>query len=132
GWNRRPLVVLASSVGRKEQGLPLAPLDDLTAAPLPAPLDGARLAVEGDGPDLLVALAVLRGARPRFTHPLAPRAGRPSAMLADLTTKVGSDVGARVGAGIGAVLGPIGSMLGRYLGEMAGSLGGKAVAAQSL
>src|SRR5262249_48957078 len=46
GWNRRPLVVLASSVGRKERGLPLAPLDDLTAAPLPAPLDAARVAAE--------------------------------------------------------------------------------------
>src|SRR5438132_311672 len=83
----------------------LAPLDDLTAAPLPLPLDGARLAAEGDGPDLLIALAALRGARPRFTHPLAPRADRPTAMLADLSTRVGSDVGGRIGAGIGAVLG---------------------------
>src|SRR5262249_18430313 len=92
----------------------------------------ARLAAEGDGPDLLMALAVLRASTPRFTHPLAPRADRPTAMLADLSTRVGTDVGGRLGAGIGAVLGPIGSMLGRYLGGMAGSMSGKAVAAQSL
>jgi len=131
GWNRRPLALRADDCGKKQAGLPLLPLPDLTCAPAPGPLAPA-LAAEADGPDLILALAALRAASWGFTHPLAPRQGEATSMLAGLSTKVGGDVGGRVGAGLGAALGPIGSMVGRYLGELAGSLGGKAVARQML
>ncbi len=131
GWNGRPLALSAAVVGKKQAGLPLLPLPDLTAAPLPFP-GGAGAAAEAEGPDLLLLLAALRHSTPRFVHPLAPRADTQESMIAGLSTQVGSSVGAQVGAGLGAALGPIGAMVGRHLGEIVGRLGGKALADQSL
>jgi hypothetical protein len=130
GWNRRPLVVQAGAVGKKQQGLPLLPVEDLTGAPEPFPVATRELA-EAEGPDLVLLLAVLRHASPSYTHPLAPGKGGNS-LIAGLAPQVATDIGRRVGGGLGAALGPIGSMVGQYLGEMAGSLGGKALAEQSV
>jgi hypothetical protein len=132
GWNRRPLAVMGANLPRKKRQLPLLPLDDLTAAPLAAALRVEAMAREAEGPDLVVALALLRRASPRWTHPLAPSAGSTASMVEGVSVQIGTDVGRRVGAGLGAVLGPIGSMVGQYLGGMAGTLGGKALAQQSL
>lgn len=132
GWNRRPLAVLSSAVGRKQRGLPLLPMDDLTAAPLPGPVRTDRMAEEAEGPELLLALALLRRSAFRFTHPLAPQAGATGSLIQGLSARVATDFGRKVGAGLGAALGPIGSMVGQYLGELAGSLGGKALAEQAL
>ena len=131
GWNGRPFALLAASVGKKQAELPLLPMDDLTAAPLPLPISG-EMAAEGDGPELVLALAALRRAQGLFSHPLAPRQDQAGSMIQGLSTKVATDVGRKVGAGIGAVLGPIGSMIGQYLGGMAGELGGKAISTQML
>ena len=133
GWNRRPLSVPPGMVPKRGGApLPLLPLDDLTAAPVSSPIQAAVLAAEGDGPDLVLALAALRLATPRFFHPLAPRAGSTTSLVAGMSERVGSGVGARVGAGLGAALGPIGAMVGQYLGEMAGRLGAKQLTSQTL
>jgi hypothetical protein len=132
GWNRRPLSVSAASVSRKQEGLPLLPLEDLTAAPLPGPVLAEAVAREGDGVDLVLVLAALRRCGGRFMHPLAPDAQASGSMLQGLSTRVGSEAGRRLGAGLGAVLGPIGSMVGQYLGEIAGRMGGQALAQQAL
>jgi hypothetical protein len=132
GWNRRPLAVLEAAVSKKQSGLPLIPLEDLTAAPLPGPLRAETVAAEAEGPDLVLALFALRRATPRFVHPLAPRTGSGHSLITGLSTRVAVDVGRRVGAGLGAALGPIGSMVGQYLGELAGNLGGKMIAEQAL
>jgi len=132
GWNGRPLVLPASAVSRKQAGLPLLPLDDLTAVALPGPFDAARLARDAEGADLVLALAALRRMGPRFIHPLASRADPTVSMVEGLSTRVATDLGRRLGAGLGAALGPLGSMVGQYLGELAGTVGGKALAQQAL
>jgi hypothetical protein len=133
GWNRRPLSVPPDMLPKRSKtALPLLPLDDLTAAPAPGPFRVEALTAAGEGPDLILALAALRLATPRFFHPLAPRAGSTTSLVAGMGERVGSGIGARVGAGLGAALGPIGSMVGQYLGEMAGRLGAKQLASQSL
>lgn len=133
GWNGRPLAVPAGTVNKKQQGLPLRPMDDLTAAPSPGPLRGEPVAQEADGVDLVLALAALRRAQPRYTHPLAPKADSKSSLVQGLSTRVATDVGRQVGARVGAsILGPIGAMVGQYLGEMAGSFGAKSLTQQSL
>ena len=130
GWNGRPYTLLESAVSRKQAGLPLLPLDDLTAAPLASPL---RPDVdEADGPELVLLLAALRRQRGRFMHPLAPKADGAGSLMRNLSTQVATDVGRRVGAGLGAVLGPIGSMVGQYLGEMAGRHGAKMLTEQAI
>lgn len=130
GWNGRPFTVLDSSVTRKQSGLPLLALDDLSAAPLASPLciDVAA----ADGPELVLALAALRRQQGRFMHPLAPRNDGSGSLLRGLSTQVATDVGRRVGGGLGAVLGPIGSMVGQYLGEMAGRHGARMLADQAV
>lgn len=132
GWNRRPLSVLATAVSKKTTGLPLLPLEDLTAAPQVGAFRVAAAVSEADGPELVLMLAALRNSSPRFSHPLAPPTDPRSSLIQGLSTQVGTDVGRRVGAGIGAMFGPLGSMLGQYLGGMAGQLGGQALAAQSV
>jgi hypothetical protein len=132
GWNGRPLAVPAAAVSRKQGGLPLLPVDDLTGAPLAAPILAEKAAQEAEGPELVLLLAALRRSSPRFRHPLAPRAGSTNSMIEGLSTRVVSDVGRRLGGGLGAVLGPIGSMVGQYVGEMAGRMGGKALAQGAL
>jgi hypothetical protein len=131
GWNGRPLALLAEQVGKKQAGLPLLPMEDLSAAPAPGAIAPA-MAVEAEGPDLILALAAARRAQALFMHPLAPKLDGTGSMLQGLSSKVATDVGRRVGGSIGSVLGPIGSMIGQYLGGMAGQLGGKAVANQML
>lgn len=133
GWNRRPLSVPPTMLPKRaDPTLPLLPLDDLTAAPTPGPFRAESLVIEGDGPDLVLALAALRQMTPHFFHPLAPRAGSTTSLVAGMSERVGSGVGARVGAGLGAALGPIGSMVGQYLGEMAGRMGAKQLTSQTL
>lgn len=132
GWNGRPLVLLAGAAGRKSKGLPLLDMEDLTAAPAPSPLDAELLAKEGEGADLVLALAALRGWKGDFTHPLAPPSSRTGSLIEGLSTRAATDLGRRVGAGIGAVLGPIGSMIGQHLGGVVGAMGGKAIAGQML
>jgi hypothetical protein len=132
GWNGRPLSVPAAAVGRKQAGLPLLPLEDLTCAPLPAPADAHKATSEGDGPDLVLLLAALRRSPPRLIHPLAPRPNSTTSLVAGLSTQVGTDVGRRVGASLGSGLGPLGSLVGQHIGGMLGALGGKALAQQTL
>lgn len=131
GWNGRPFALLAADVGKKQAGLPLLPMEDLTAAPLPLPLSG-EMAAAAEGPELVLALAALRRTQGMFSHPLAPQQDQAGSLIQGLSTRVATDVGRRVGAGIGAVLGPVGSMIGQYLGEMAGQMGGKAISTQML
>lgn len=135
GWNRRPLAVLSSAMPRKrgsQPPLPLLPMDDLTAAPVPGPVQVEALTSAADGPELVLALALLRHASFRFTHPLAPRAGATGSLIQGLSARVATDLGRKVGAGLGAALGPIGSMVGQYVGELVGTLGGKALADQTM
>ena len=135
GWNGRPFVLLPGAISRKQAALPLLPLEDLTAAPLPMPLRGERLPAgpdQAEAVDLVLALAALRRSACGFMHPLAPGADSKESLVAGLSQQVGTDVGRRIGAGLGAVLGPIGSMVGQYLGARAGALGGKALAQQAL
>lgn len=132
GWNSRPLSMLASSVSKKQQSLPVVLMEDLTAAPLAGPLKGAAMAEEADGVDLVLALTALRQTRPRFMHPLAPRSNPAGSLIEGMSTQVASDLGRRLGAGLGAVLGPIGSLVGQHVGGMVGAMGGKALVQQSL
>jgi hypothetical protein len=132
GWNGRPFVLPAAAVPRKQAALPLLPLEDLTAEPLPGPWRVEKLARESEGPDLVLALAGLRRMSPRFVHPLASRADPTVSMVEGLSTRVATDLGRRLGAGLGAALGPLGAMVGQYLGELAGTVGGKALAQQAL
>lgn len=132
GWNGRPLSMLGSSVSKKQQSLPLVLMEDLTAAPLAGPLQGAQLADEAEGVDLVLALVALRRTRPRFMHPLAPRSNPAGSLIEGMSTQVASDLGRRLGAGLGAVLGPIGSLVGQHVGGMVGAMGGKALVQQSL
>jgi hypothetical protein len=131
GWNGRPLAMLGENIGKKQTGLPLLPMEDLTAAPSPGPIR-PEMAGDADGPDLILALAAARRSQGLFVHPLAPKLDGTGSMIQGLSTQVASDVGRRVGAGIGSVLGPIGAMIGQHLGGMVGQLGGKAVASQML
>ena len=132
GWNGRPLSVLGTSVGKKQQGLQLLGMEDLTAAPLPGPIKVEEAAGAADGEELVVMLAALRRTTPRFMHPLAPKSSPTSSLLAGMSTQVGTDIGRRIGAGLGAALGPIGSLVGQYVGGMAGAMGGKALVQKSL
>lgn len=137
GWNRRPLAVPPSLLprpGRRgaETGRLLLPLDDLTAAPLPGVLAVEPLLTAGSGPELVLALALLRRQAPRYTHPLAPGAGSTASLVSGIGEQVGTDVGRRVGASLGAALGPLGSMVGRYVGELAGRAGARRLAEEVL
>jgi len=132
GWNGRPLSLLGSSVSKKQQGLPVVTMDDLTAAPLAGPIKGAAMAETAEGVDLVLALVALRQSRPRFMHPLAPRTNPAGSLIEGMSTQVASDLGRRLGAGLGAVLGPIGSLVGQHVGGMVGAMGGKALVQQSL
>jgi hypothetical protein len=132
GWNARPFSLLATGISKRQRDLPLLGMDDLTAAPLPGPLAGQRMADEADGVELILALAALRRSRPRFMHPLAPRSTPTGSLLEGMSTQVASDLGRRLGAGFGAALGPIGSMVGQYVGGLAGAMGGKALMQQAL
>jgi hypothetical protein len=132
GWNGRPFSLLATAISKKQRDLPLLGLEDLTAAPLPGPLAGRRMADEAEGVELILALAALRRSRPRFMHPLAPRSTPTGSLLEGMSTQVASDLGRRLGAGFGAALGPIGSMVGQYVGGLAGAMGGKALMQQAL
>ena len=135
GWNGRPLALLAKDLPRRHRKLPplpLLPLDDLTAAPLPSAFNLPRVGDQAEGPDLVLILAALKGMTPRFRHPLAPSATSNASLIAGLGTQVGTDVGGRIGAGLGAALGPIGALVGRHIGSAVGKLGGKALADQTL
>lgn len=131
GWNGRPFVMLAEQVTRKQSGLPVFPVEDLTAAPAPGPIR-PEMAAGAEGPDLVLALAAARRRQGLFIHPLAPKLDGTGSMLQGLSSRVVSDVGRRIGGSIGSVLGPIGAMIGQHLGGMVGQLGGKAVANQML
>ncbi|MCC2667765.1 MAG: hypothetical protein K0Q72_236 [Armatimonadetes bacterium] len=132
GWNGRPLSVLASAIGKKQQDLPLLGMEDLTAAPLPGAINAAEAAGVADGEELVLMLAALRRTTPRFMHPLAPKSSPTSSLVAGMSAQVGTDIGRRIGAGLGAALGPIGSMVGQYVGGLAGAMGGKALVKQAL
>jgi hypothetical protein len=135
GWNGRPLALLGKDLPRRKRHLPLLPLlplDDLTAAPLPSAFNVSRVADGAEGPDLVLILAALKQMTPRFRHPLAPSANSNASLIAGLGTQVGTDVGGRIGAGLGMALGPIGALVGRHVGSAVGKLGGKALADQAL
>lgn len=132
GWNRRPIALPTGELTQREHTLPCLEMTDLTAAPDSAPLDCRRMADEAEGPDLVLALTVIRHQRPRFSHPLAANTGATHSLVQGLSSRIGADVGRRIGGSLGAALGPIGTMVGQYVGEMAGTLGAKTLTRQSL
>lgn len=133
GWNGRAYAVSGSAAKKRAKNpIPLTPMEDLTAAPKPLPVDAGRIVEEAPGADLLLLLTALRRAECEFVHPLAPKGGAAESLIAGLSTQVGTDVGRKIGAGLGAALGPIGSMVGQYLGGIAGSMGGKALVQQAM
>ena len=128
GWTGRPLIVLASHLPRKPQGLPLVAVDDLTAAPVEGPLTSA--AAQADGPELVLLWAVHRRAAPAYTHPLATGGDQVTSIVRDMSGQVARDLGKRMGSRLGGALGPLGSMVGGYLGGLAGSMGSQKLAEQ--
>jgi hypothetical protein len=134
GWNHRPLVLPADKLGKQRDPLPVAALDDLTAAPGPGPItpEAAEDGRGAEGPDLVLMLFAARRSAPQYLYPLAVKEGGKQTLISQLSRRVGTDMGRQLGARVGSALGPIGMIVGGYLGGMAGTLGGNAVANQAL